>query len=215
MQAYPSPNARPTLDHERAARRTGHILIAGVDEVGRGSWAGPVVAAAVMLPAHRRRLARTLDCVRDSKQLTATQRRDAFRAIFASGAVVSLGWASHHIVDRDGLAYANRRAMCRAIAGLTTAPEIVLLDHFALPECDLPQVCITHGDATCLSIAAASVVAKVFRDHCMDRFERRYPGYGFAQHKGYGTAGHRTALATLGISPLHRRSFRPVAEFSS
>jgi ribonuclease HII len=215
MRASPSTNAKPTLDHERTARRAGHVLVAGVDEVGRGSWAGPVVAAAVILPTHRRRLSEMLECVRDSKQLTATQRRDACRLIFASGAVVSLGWASHHIVDRDGLAYANRRAMCRAIAGLSTSPDAVLLDHFALPECHLPQVCITHGDATCLSIAAASIVAKVFRDDCMNRFERRFPGYGFAQHKGYGTAGHRAALATLGISPLHRRSFGPVAELAS
>jgi ribonuclease HII len=190
-------------------------LVAGVDEVGRGSWAGPVVAAAVILPLHRRGLARLLESVNDSKQLSAAQRRHANEAIFSSGAVVSLGWASHHVVDRDGLAYANRRAMCRAIAGLAVTPDVVLLDHFGLPECSLPQVCITHGDAQCLSIAAASIVAKVFRDRCMETFERRYPGYGFARHKGYGTAAHRLALATLGISALHRRSFGPVAELAS
>jgi ribonuclease HII len=215
MHNASATNRAPTLTHERAARRAGQVLVAGVDEVGRGSWAGPVVAAAVILPTHRRHLSEILKCVRDSKQLTAPQRRHAFGAIFASGATVGLGWASHHVIDRAGLAYANRRAMCRAIAGLATTPGVVLLDHFALPECDLPQVCITHGDAECLSIAAASVVAKVFRDDCMDTFDRRYPGYGFAQHKGYGTASHRAALATLGISPLHRRTFRPVAELAS
>jgi ribonuclease HII len=215
MHAHLPLKTLPSLAHERAARRVGHALVAGVDEVGRGSWAGPVVAAAVILPLHRRGLIKTLECVRDSKQLSAAQRRHAYGAIFASGAVVSLGWASHHVVDRVGLAYANRRAMCRAIAGLASAPDVVLLDHFALPECALPQVCITHGDAQCLSIAAASIVAKVFRDDCMDTFERRYPGYGFSQHKGYGTAGHRAALAILGISPLHRRSFGPVAELAS
>lgn len=207
--------ARPSLDHERAALRIGHAFIAGVDEVGRGSWAGPVVAAAVILPLRKRGLTKTLAMVGDSKKLSPEQRGEAYRAIFAAGSLVSVGWASHHVVDRSGLAFANRRAMCRAIAGLQIVPHIVLLDHFALPECDLPQVCITHGDAQCLSIAAASVVAKVFRDTWMNRFDRRYPGYGFSQHKGYGTAGHRAALETLGISPLHRRSFGPVAALGS
>jgi ribonuclease HII len=215
MQAQLLVKTRPTLVHERSARRTGHALVAGVDEVGRGSWAGPVVAAAVILPLQKRRLLDTLACVRDSKQLSAAQRRYAYGAIFASGAVVSLGWSSHHVIDRAGLAYANRRAMCRAIAGLAVTPDVVLLDHFALPECHLPQLCITHGDAQCLSIAAASIIAKVFRDACMNTFERRYPGYGFSRHKGYGTPGHREALAALGISPLHRRSFGPVAELAS
>ncbi len=205
----------PSLEHERAALRTGHAVIAGVDEVGRGSWAGPVVAAAVILPLQKRGLAKTLEMVHDSKQLSPDQRLEAYHAIFAAGALVSVGGASHHVVDRAGLAFANRRAMCRAIAGLPTVPHIVLLDYFALPECDLPQMCITHGDARCLSIAAASIVAKVFRDRCMSRFDRRYPGYGFSHHKGYGTAGHRAALATLGVSPLHRRSFSPIAALAS
>jgi ribonuclease HII len=207
--------ARPSLDHERAARRAGHVLVAGVDEVGRGSWAGPVVAAAVILPLGQRRLTITLEAVHDSKQLSPEQRILAYDSIFAAGALVSLGWASHHVIDRDGLAFANRRAMCRAIAGLPAVPSMVLIDHFALPECDLPQVCITRGDAESLSIAAASVVAKVVRDNWMCRFDRRYPGYGFSQHKGYGTANHRAALATLGISPLHRRSFGPIAAYTS
>ena len=207
--------ARPSLAYERAAASAGHAIIAGVDEVGRGSWAGPVVAAAVILPLGKSGLAKRLEGVHDSKQLTPEQRSQAYLAILAVGAVVSLGWASHHVVDSAGLSFANRRAMCRAIAGLSSVPQIVLLDHFALPECDLPQVCITRGDAQSLSIAAASIVAKVFRDNCMNRFDRRYPGYGFSQHKGYGTPGHRAALATLGISPLHRRSFGPVAALTS
>lgn len=215
MDLQSVPKARPTLVHERAALRDGHSVIAGVDEVGRGSWAGPVVAAAVILPLARRGLARTLETVHDSKQLSPQQRSAAFDAIVAGGALVSLGWASHHVIDRDGLAFANRRAMCRAIAGLSTVPDIVLLDHFGLPECALVQECITHGDAECLSIAAASIVAKVFRDNWMNRCDRRFPGYGFSQHKGYGTAGHRAALAELGISPLHRRSFGPIAAFAS
>lgn len=197
--------------YERSARRAGHHIVAGVDEVGRGSWAGPVVAAAVILPQRALHSGRGLEGVRDSKQLDSKDRRLAFDAILAGGALVSLGWASHHVVDRHGIAFANRRAMCRAIAGLPTVPQMVLIDHFSLPECELPQTCITRGDSVCLSIAAASVVAKVCRDAWMSRFDRRYPGYGFAQHKGYGTAGHRAALETLGISPLHRRSFAPVA----
>lgn len=207
--------APPSLEHERAARRAGHAVLAGVDEVGRGSWAGPVVAAAVILPLEKRDLAKKLHMVHDSKQLSPAQRGEAYGAIFAAGSLVSVGWASHHVVDRAGLAFANRRAMCRAIAGLPIVPHIVLLDHFALPECDLPQVCITHGDARCLSIAAASIVAKVFRDNCMNRFDRRYPGYGFSENKGYGTVRHRAALAQLGVSPLHRRSFAPVAVLAS
>lgn len=202
---------RPTLRYEHAAIRSGHSLVAGVDEVGRGSWAGPVVAAAVILPIRGRRPPRGLDGVRDSKQLSECERRAAWNAIFASGAIVSIGWASHHVVDRSGLSYANRRALCRAISGLMPAPDIVLVDHFELPECALPQVPVTRGDALCLSIAAASIVAKVFRDGWMHSCDRRYPGYGFARHKGYGTPEHRAALRDLGISPVHRTSFAPLA----
>src|SRR5579859_3050768 len=134
MDASSRGKVRPSLRHERAALRTGYELIAGVDEVGRGSWAGPVVAAAVILPLQKRGLATTLEMVHDSKLLSPEQRSEAYHAIFAAGALVSVGWASHHVVDRAGLAFANRRAMCRAIAGLPTEPNIVLIDHFSLPE---------------------------------------------------------------------------------
>src|SRR5579859_4760972 len=122
MDASSRGKVRPSLRHERAALRTGYELIAGVDEVGRGSWAGPVVAAAVILPLEKRGLAKRLHMVHDSKQLSPAQREEAYQAIFAAGSQVSVCWASHHVVDRAGLAFANRRAMCRAIAGLPIVP---------------------------------------------------------------------------------------------
>ncbi len=213
MKVRPGVPVRPHLLYERRQLRAGLMSVAGVDEVGRGSWAGPLVAAAVVLPLGRRGLLRTLECVADSKGLSPSEREAAFRAIVDSGAGVAIGWATHQAVDRDGLGSANRAALCRAVRRLPSSPHSVLVDHFHLPECELPQVAITHGDSICLSIAAASVVAKVVRDRWMRFADMRYPGYGFGAHKGYGTAQHRRALETLGPSPLHRRSFAPVAHY--
>lgn len=201
----------PTLLCERRLQRQGFSIVAGVDEVGRGSWAGPLVTAAVVLPAGRRALGLLRDCVRDSKQLAPRDRVQAYRAILSSGAIVAVGWASHHVIDSIGLAPANRRAMCRAVDHLNVRPDALLLDHFALPECPLPQTCVTKGDSRCLSVAAASIVAKLVRDDWMMKADARYPGYGFARHKGYGTGAHVRALRELGPSPLHRRTFAPVA----
>lgn len=191
----------------------GHTAVAGVDEVGRGSWAGPVVAAAVVLPSDVEIL-RLLAGLRDSKQLAPPLRLELAGRVCQCALSVGLGWASHHAIDRDGIAAANRRAMVRAVANLKTAPTALLIDHFRLPESPLPQVCITRGDSLSLSIAAASVVAKVLRDRWMSGCDPRFPGYGFARHKGYGTPEHRRALQELGPCPLHRRSFAPVGLLS-
>jgi ribonuclease HII len=201
----------PTLELEYALLLEGYRLIAGVDEVGRGSWAGPVVAAAVVLPLGDSASLTMLEGLRDSKQLSAEERTEAAKAIRAAGASIGIGWSSHHVVDGRGIAAANRGAMVRAIAGLKERPDCLLIDFMRLPECPLPQVCIPKGDEQSLSVAAASIVAKVVRDRWMTRCEGRYPGYGFASHKGYGTEAHRTALARQGPSPIHRLSFRPLA----
>lgn len=204
----------PHLDQERALAAQGHRLIAGVDEVGRGSWAGPIVAAAVILPLGSRRRLRRLQEVRDSKALTARKRAELFSLVLEVSLATGVGWASHHIIDQYGIAAANRRAMARAVANLRPAPDALLLDHLRLPELETPQVAIPHGDAICLSIAAASIVAKVVRDRWMERCAPRFGAYGFPENKGYGTRAHVEALAEQGPCPLHRRSFAPIAVWS-
>jgi ribonuclease HII len=201
----------PTLRYERQLLREGYGRIAGVDEVGRGSLAGPVVAASVILPVRSRAQMSGLRGLLDSKQLTAEGRQHFFTLVLSVAESIGIGWASHHVVDREGIAVANRRALLRAVTRMRVQPDVLLLDHFALPESPLPQHPITRGDSLSMSIAAASIVAKVVRDRWMTRCEDRFPGYGFCRNKGYGTAAHRTALLTLGPCPLHRRSFEPVA----
>lgn len=199
------------LDSERDLWAAGYRAIAGVDEVGRGPWAGPVVAAAVVLPADPAVLAPLLGHVDDSKRLSSSARAKSLALIQEVALAVGVGWASAEEIDRHGIAPATRAAMMSALAALTVPPDFVLVDYLTLPDLACPQRGIPHGDARSLSIAAASIVAKVTRDVWMVERERDYPGYGFAQHKGYGTAAHRAALARLGPCPLHRLSFRPVA----
>ncbi len=206
MLALPNP---PTLEAEDALHREGYRRIAGVDEVGRGSWAGPIVAAAVILPEDARQLELLRD-VRDSKQLAVADRLRLAKLILGMAAV-GVGWATHQSIDRDGIAAANRRALMRSVAALKPPPDALLLDYFRLPELDLPQTAVPHGDSLSLSIAAASIVAKVFRDRWMVHCDSRFPGYDFARHKGYGTARHREQLAALGPCRLHRQSFAPIA----
>jgi ribonuclease HII len=201
----------PTLRLERSFARQGLALVAGVDEVGRGSWAGPVVAAAVIVPLDDRRVRKRLARVRDSKQLTAREREALLPIILESCLAVALGWSSHHVVDSIGLGAANRRAMERAVARLRPAADALILDAVRLAACPLPQLAVTRGDQRSLSVAAASVVAKVVRDRWMTRWHDRYPDYGFAQHKGYGTRAHRDAIERHGPCPIHRLSFAPLA----
>jgi len=189
--------------------------VAGLDEAGRGPWAGPVVAACVTLPATDGESHGDLDGLTDSKRLSPA-RRERFFSILRSlpGVAIGVGWASAGEIDRINILRATHRAMARALAAIRPTPDFVLIDGLPVPDLPLPSRAIVHGDALSLSIAAASVVAKVIRDHRMLALDRRHPGYGFAIHKGYGTAVHRAALRQLGPCPIHRRSFRPVVEAS-
>ncbi|MCC7360478.1 MAG: ribonuclease HII [Anaerolineales bacterium] len=206
----------PTLRYERRFARRGLPLVAGLDEVGRGAWAGPVVAAAVILPLDQPRLARALRGVTDSKQLTARQRERLCGVIAAAAVAIGVGGAGPGEVDRDGLTAATHAAMQRAVAMLRPAPDALLIDAVDLSAVvPLPQAAVLFGDARCLSIAAASILAKVSRDRWMAGLDQRCPGYAFARHKGYGTAAHRAALAALGPCEAHRRSFAPLQALAS
>jgi ribonuclease HII len=198
----------PSLAEERMLEAQGYQLIAGIDEAGRGALAGPVVAAAVILPSQI--AAPWLDQVKDSKQLTPARRQLLFGYIRDIAISVGIGMVHHEVIDDRGIVKATRLAMKLAIDHLSPSPESLLIDYMYLPEVPLPQKGITNGDELCLSIACASIVAKVSRDRLMIELDGAYPGYGLAQHKGYGTKGHLACLYRLGPSPIHRQSFRPV-----
>lgn len=202
---------RANLVHENALWAVGHRAVAGADEAGRGAWAGPVVAAAVILPSDPGAAAPLLGRVDDSKRLTPGARERAFRLIQEHALAVGVGMMPAGEIDRAGIAAATRGALWAALDALAVAPDFVLVDYLILPGLPWPQRGIPHGDAVSLSIAAASIVAKVTRDRWMAAQEGEFPGYGFARHKGYGVAAHAEALARLGPCVLHRRSFRPVA----
>lgn len=187
------------------------MLIAGLDEAGRGAWAGPVISAAVILPIEHFNLARVLEGVRDSKRMTPLAREKLAGRIHQVAHAVSVGHASAHEVDELGLLPATRLSMARALHQLPTKPSYLLIDHLGLPDTTLPQLSLTRGDSRSLSIAAASIIAKVTRDHIMVDLSARFESYGFDRHKGYGTQRHRTALQDYGPSPIHRMSYQPVA----
>jgi len=200
----------PGLEHERILQSQGYELIAGLDEAGRGAWAGPMYAAAVILPLDRSDLLAALNGVTDSKQLTPRQREALLPIIHAVALAVGVGTATAAEIDALGVAPATRLAMARAIDALSPAPEALLLDYITLPETGLPQRALPKADQRCLSVAAASIVAKVSRDRWMVELDRQFPGYGLTRHKGYGTAAHRAALARLGPSSVHRMSWTPL-----
>lgn len=201
---------RPDLTIELELLGDGCSTLAGLDEAGRGAWAGPVVAAAVVLPIDRSDLAKSLAGVRDSKQMTPSQREHWASVIHQIALGIGLGVASSKEVDQRGLIAATREAMGRALIDLRKQPEHLLIDHLPLPDIPLPQTVLTRGDSRALSIASASVIAKVARDHMMVDLDEHHPGYGFARHKGYGTPQHRAALTHLGPCPSHRFSYAPV-----
>jgi ribonuclease HII len=201
---------RPSFAQERKLGAQGYQWIAGVDEVGRGALAGPVVAAAVILPGKLG--ARWLREVRESKQLTAARRRLLVRYIEQAAISIGIGSSGCDVIDTCGIVKATRLAMKQAIDRLSPPPQYLLIDYIRLPESPLPQIGVLDGDSLCFSIACASIVAKVARDNLMVEFEGTYPGYGLARHKGYGTEGHLACLRRLGPSPIHRRSFRSVRE---
>jgi ribonuclease HII len=189
---------------ERDAWTAGIAPVAGVDEAGRGPLAGPVVAAAVVFPG-----VRAIHGLKDSKRLRADEREALYDAIAGSGAIIGIGIADVGDIARQNILGATGLAWGRAVASLPQPPALVLLDGNLRAGISIPQVAIVKGDATCASIAAASIVAKVTRDRLMVELDRRFPGYGFAQHKGYATAGHLAAVRRLGPSPEHRRAFLP------
>jgi ribonuclease HII len=197
---------------EQALRYCGFRSIAGVDEVGRGALFGPVVAAAVVLPLRLGGLARA--GLKDSKQLSREDRERLDRRIRKLALAVSVAEVDAETIDRVNIYQATRVAMLAAVAGLSVQPDHLLIDAMRLDVCTLGYPCgqtrLFYGDALSLSIAAASVVAKVHRDRLMRELDAAHPGYGLASHKGYATPEHRRTLAELGPCPLHRRSFAPV-----
>ena len=199
-----------TLSHEILAWRTAHRHVAGIDEVGRGPMAGPVVAAAVVLDPQFAQP--WWSDLHDSKLLTARRRARLARLLYQTAAV-GVGEAGHHEVDTLGLVEATRQSMLRALDALPCRPDFLLIDAVVLPEEAGPQEAIVHGDARCASIAAASIIAKVARDRMMDEHHQAYPHYGFANNRGYCTRDHLAALTQHGPSPIHRRSFAPVRAF--
>ena len=194
---------------ENALWGQGTTYVAGVDEVGRGPLAGPVVAGAVIFPQDIDESG--LVGIRDSKELTASARERMDVRIYQVALAVGIGRASVREVDVVGIVGATRRAMSRAIGKLQPRPQALLIDALSLPGIDLPQQCPIKGDRVSLSIAAASIVAKVARDRMMVEADRRYPGYGFSRNKGYGTREHIEALYRQGSCIIHRVSFAPVA----
>jgi ribonuclease HII len=202
--------APPDLDYEFTLYDRGHSAIAGLDEVGRGAWAGPVFAGAVILPLHDPDLIVMLDGVKDSKQLSPYRREILFPHIIEIATAVGIGYATNAEIDRYGIVPATRLAMQRALDNLSIPPDALLTDAVRLPEVDLPTIALVKGDQKSLSIAAASILAKVSRDHGMITLDKQYPEYGFGAHKGYGTARHYQALCTYGPAGVHRKSFAPI-----
>lgn len=199
--------------YERELLVQGPVLIAGVDEAGRGPLAGPVVAAAVMLPSEwpRSGLPRALYGLNDSKQLNPEQREKFYERLVKHPEIrFGVAVVEVSIIDSINILQATHRAMAEALAQLQPIPEHTLVDGLPVPSLSLRHTAIVDGDAKSYSIAAASIIAKVTRDRLMVEFDRQYPVYGFAAHKGYGTPQHLAALATHGPCPLHRRSFSPV-----
>lgn len=198
------------LEQERELWTAGYRWLAGLDEAGRGAWAGPVVAAAVILPPDRSGLVSILHEVDDSKVLTPRKREALFPLICETSLAVGIGMASAQFIDACGIVKATQQAMLMAVCNLPLVPCYLLIDALKLPDTDIPQRSLIKGDARVLSIAAASILAKVFRDRLMIALDRYQPGYGFAAHKGYGTPAHRAALQRLGPCPAHRLSFAPL-----
>jgi len=200
----------PTQEFERVARLCGYRRIAGIDEAGRGPLAGPVVAAAVILPTRCRLLG-----INDSKQLPAKDREQVYTAILEQAVGVGVGSADVAEIDQLNILEATRLAMRRAVEKLAPLPDYVLIDAVVLPGFKVPTRPIIKGDSLSVSIAAACIIAKVTRDRLMARYHEIFPDYGFLSHKGYGTAEHLERLARHGPCSIHRRTFAPVQEVMS
>ena len=202
-------SGRPHRRFEAALRRKGYSVAAGVDEAGRGCIAGPVVAAAVVLPV---RVPPGLD---DSKRLTPQRRSRLLELLREAGAAIGIAAIGPGTIDRINIREASFEAMRRAIAHLPSPPEVLLVDGFEIPGLEIPQRALVKGDQRCLSVAAASIVAKVCRDEMMIALGQRFPEYGFEVHKGYPTRAHLEAVARHGPLPVHRLSFTPVRRLAT
>ena len=192
---------------EELARRQGYLCIAGIDEAGRGALAGPVVAAAVVLPKGVE-----IPGINDSKKLTPAKRNELFDLILEKALSVGIGSGDHFLIDRVNILQATLVAMKEAVLGISPPPDYLLIDGISKIPISIHQRTIKKGDSASISIAAASIIAKVTRDRLMVGFDRDYPGYGFAEHKGYGCAAHMAAVARLGPTSIHRKTFRGVKE---
>lgn len=192
------------LAYEKELYTQGIQLIAGVDEVGRGPLAGPVVAAAVILPENCK-----IPGLNDSKKIPKSKHKEIYEAVLQNAIAIGIGVKDNQVIDQVNIYEATKLAMMEAIGQLDPQPQHLLIDAMKL-DLPIPQTSIIKGDANSLSIAAASIVAKVTRDQMMEEFDREYPGYDFAQNAGYGTAKHLAGLDKLGVTPIHRRSFEPI-----
>jgi ribonuclease HII len=200
----------PTLTYESRLWDASYQRVAGLDEAGRGAWAGPVVAAAVILPPGDPGLTTHLAGVRDSKTLSSARREALLEVIQRHALAWGIGAVQPAGIDERGIVSATRMAMALALQALSPPPDYLLIDYLSLPDLSIPQQGLPKGDAAVLSIAAASIVAKVSRDRLMVDLGDRFPGYGFERHKGYGTVLHQAALTALGPTSIHRFSFAPL-----
>lgn len=202
-------SSRKWLYHEEMAYRSGYQMIAGVDEAGRGPLAGPVVAAAVIFPEGV-----IIEGIEDSKRLSPQRREKLFEVITREAIDWSIGTTDHTVIDQLNILIATHLAMRKAIHKLNPGPDFILVDGFTIPDCTIKQIGIKDGDRLSQSIAAASILAKVTRDRIMEEYDHKFPGYGFARHKGYPTRDHCQAIAQYGICEIHRKSFSPIRKLA-
>ena len=207
LNLFPDADPPSLLHFESLARRSGYGCVAGIDEAGRGPLAGPVTAAAIVLPDGVE-----LPGVTDSKKLSPGRRAELYELIISSASAVGIGSSDAGLIDEINILQATLAAMKQAVSGLALVPDYLLIDGISKVPLPIPQKTIKKGDSLSLSIAAASIVAKVTRDRLMVEYDARFPGYGFAAHKGYGCASHLAAIAQLGPCEIHRKSFRGVRE---
>ncbi len=203
VDIFGSPSCEELVEFDANIRGGSNLLLAGVDEAGRGALAGPVVAASVMCGFHR-----DMRDVRDSKLIAESKREQIFETILRKSAAINVGVVYQEEIDRINILKATLKAMKSAVEGLPVKPEMVIVDGRDLPDIELPALPVIGGDRRSFVIAAASIIAKVFRDRMMRRFHLEFPGYNFFRNKGYGTVEHRESINKIGLASIHRKSFR-------
>lgn len=201
------PKTKPNRKEENKLKKLGYKNIAGADEAGRGSWAGPIVAAAVILPSNF-----NIPGVNDSKQLFPNKREELYEKIIKIAVDYYVAILSNKVIDKGGVGQANLKVLVKAVTGLKTKVDYALIDSFKIKIPNVKSTSIVKGDTKVLSIAAASIIAKVSRDRLMVKYDKQYPKYGFASHKGYGTKKHHQNLYRYGVCSIHRRSYQPIKE---